>query len=179
MARPEVDPAAKLEPQPPSAATIEATTASPKGNKVTVCCKIPMGLELRLFKPVEVKHPVMGGGFQTVTEHHEDLNAGRVRIKGPAHYMHMAPKAMIVGGYALTPNVDAEFFREWMKQNQSLDAVKNGLIFAQKTPDAAQGMAEERADTFSNLEPMNPEKDRRAPRPLNKQLSPIEQGTTT
>lgn len=37
---------------------------------------------------------------------------------------------LLVGGYALTPNVDAEAWHKWEKMNADSDAVKKQMVFA-------------------------------------------------
>jgi hypothetical protein len=89
----------------------------------------------------------------------------------------------LVGGYALTPNVDKDFFEEWLRQNADHAAVKNGMIFAHETRDGIEGMATERKDLKSGLEPldMTPVKrgnregpaDPRIPRTMNPNLTNV------
>ena len=64
------------------------------------------------------------------------------------------PVAPIVGGYALTHNVDADFFSTWLEQNKDSDLVRNRLVFAHAKPDLATGQAKEQAEVRSGLEPL-------------------------
>jgi hypothetical protein len=120
---------------------------------VTIACKMPRGMTLRLFDMVDSREPVMGGGFREFKI--AQPRAETVRIYGNRAPYGMTPPVPIVGGYALTPNVDAEFWAEWKKQNAEHDAVKNRLIFAYDKPESASAAATERAATKSGLEPMD------------------------
>ena len=139
----------------------------------TVACKLPNGLLLRVFDWAEHDEPVMGGGFRTVKR--ASPIGEPVKIHGPATRFGEAPKTAISGGYALTPNVDADFFARWLEQNADHhDAVKNHLIFASDKRQVAHDEAREKKDILSGLEPLIPGKDRRIPRANSANLSAIE-----
>lgn len=154
------------------------------GGKVTVACKMPNGLMLRVFNEVEVSVPLFGGGTKTVKEYQEVEGAPRVQIKGTAVAFGQTPRAAMAGGYALTPNVDAEFWEQWLAQNRTSDMVRNNLIFATKQPAQARDKAKEQAGIKSGLEPLNPAMkqkgermvpvDPRYPRAANPNISEIE-----
>lgn len=152
----------------------EQKAPSQSGAKVTVACKLPAGIEMRLFDMVKVRQPLMGGGFREVDEARVRASAGSVFIRGNAvphnrtpRYRIVAPGgALFTDGFALTANVSKDFFDEWMSQNKDSDLVRNGLIFAHDKADSAAAMAKERIKERSGLEPMLQEKDPRAPRPM-------------
>jgi hypothetical protein len=129
---------------------------------VTVACKLPHGLVLRLFAMEDHDEPVMGGGTKTVKR--AIAIGDPVTIHGVATPFGQVPKAPIVGGFALTAGVDAEFFAAWLKQNAKSAVVRNGLIFGHEKPETAQKKAAEMADLRSGLEPLVPDKDPRIPR---------------
>jgi len=128
----------------------------PKSSKtVTVGCKMPGGLVLRLFQMNTEHEQVMGGGSREVKvarmkDEAVRINGCAVPIGGPQ------PKHMIIGGYGLTHGVDAEFFAEWMRQNAESKLVKNNMIFVASSRDAAESKAEEQAEIKSGLEPLDP-----------------------
>jgi len=99
---------------------------------VTVACKLPNGLFLEL-------------------EGRE-----RVVLKGTAVPHGFPP--VDVGGYALTPNVDADFFVEWMAEYKNYAPVREGLIYAYAKPQDATARAMEMRDLKSGLEPLDPDK---------------------
>ena len=138
----------------------------------SVACKIPTGLILRVFNFEDYDELTSGGGYRTVKR---AVPVGEpVKIHGPATKFGEAPKTQISGGYALTHNVDADFFAAWLAQNADHDAVKRGLIFASEKRNVAQDEAREKKEILSGLEPLMPGKDKRIPRPGSPNLSAIE-----
>ena len=133
--------------------------AIPKGNSgetVTVGCKLPHGLILRIFNMIEVDEPVMGGGSRKVPTARE--RAERVTINGCAHMQNKAPNAPISSGFALTHGVNKDFWDLWLTQNKDSDMVRNGLIFAQGKPADTEAEAKEKELVRSGLERLDPEK---------------------
>lgn len=120
---------------------------------VDVCCKLPNGLHLTVFRMEEHVEPVMGGGSRTV---HRAVADGRTSIRGVGRRGHDDPR--IVGGYAVTHGVDAAIWARWLEQNRDSDVVRNRLIFADEKPGMATGKAREQAEILSGLEPLNPDK---------------------
>lgn len=150
--------------QPPSAVETanesfnEAVKTPPRasrGSTVTVACKMPHGMLLRLFKLEDHDELVMGGGTKTVKKAVQvgDL----VRINGYSVPFGEERRNPVSGGYGLTSGVDAEFMEKWMKDNQDLDAVKNGLIFIHEKPDMVADQAKEQRGIRNGLEPLDPE----------------------
>ena len=137
----------------------------------TVACKIPNGLWLRVFDQIEQHEPVMGGGTRPVKK--AILRGEPVRVHGPATPFGEAPKCLIVGGYAHTPNVDADFFAKWLEQNADHDAVKNGLIFASEKRGYVEGESKASESRRSGLEPIAPGSDPRIPKG-NRSVSSVE-----
>lgn len=140
---------------------------------VTVACKIPNGLLLRLHEMEETSEPVMGGGSRTVKVARHVGDA--VRINGNAHPQNAAPRAQIVDGvdfgYALTPNVPKAFWDKWLQQNKDHMAVRNGMIFAHESVRSVEAEAREKANLRSGTERLDP-KD------LPKQIQAVPTGAT-
>lgn len=132
------------------------------GERVTVCCKLPNGLLLRNFTMVDRPEPVLGGGTRMAKI--ASQIGETVRINGTRVPFGETPSFIIAGGYALTPNVSAEFFARWLKDNHDHDAVVNRLIFAEERSDDAQAHARELKATRSGLEPINPNPKAKDPR---------------
>jgi hypothetical protein len=124
---------------------------------VTVACKLPHGLVLRLHKMVEMNEPTAGGGFRKVNR--AQVVGDPVTVKGYSrrfdHRIEQAPAAL-PSSFALTYGVDAEFFKEWLKQNKDLDAVKNNLIWAHEQTDMVEGFVKEHEKQRSGFEPVDP-----------------------
>lgn len=154
----------------------EALTTTKSTSTYCIACKMPNGLILRLFEWVEREVPVMGGGMRLVRQARE--TGARVTINGPAHPFGVSPLAKVVGGYALTYNVPAEFFDKWMEQNHDTDLVKNKIIFAQPTIDRVEAQAYEQRTVRSGMEPLARDTsgemvDERVPRPINPLINAI------
>ena len=126
---------------------------TPKGAKyVTVACKVPNGLVLRAFKMHEEHEPVMGGGSR---KYELARTVGDpFRVNGPAP-MTALPQFDMPGGYALTANVPIELWTQWLEANKDSAVVKNKLIFATATPEAASKQAKEQESVRSNLEQLD------------------------
>ncbi len=134
-----------------------AAVAVAAANKtVCVACKCPNGLYLQLYKMVDDYKPVMGGGMEKFLRS-EPMGA-RVKINGPAHPYGVIPEHRPIGGYALTFNVDADFWDEWLKQYHDSALVKNEMIFAFEKPADTAAKAKENHTERSNMEPLRPGK---------------------
>jgi hypothetical protein len=133
---------------------VSTTKAGRAGQKVTVACKMPNGIILRGFDWNTEDVPVFGGGVkqQKVAR----PNGTQALINGARFPFGEAPAYAIVGGYALTPNVDAELWDLWFEQNKNSDLVKNKQIFAYEKPEMATDAAKEHKAVRSGLEPINP-----------------------
>lgn len=144
------------------------------GDTVTVACKVPTGLVLRLHEMRPHTEPVLGGGTREVMQ--AFLVGEPVTIKGYAAEAGKAPTsgADLVLGYALTPGVNAEFFDHWLKQNEDLDIVRNGLIFAHGQAASVKAQARENEGTWDGLQPMAQTKD---PRMSKRDQAKIEPAT--
>lgn len=135
---------------------------------VTVACKLPNGLLLRVFQMVDSNEPVMGGGWRDVKR--AEPFGEQVHIKGYALPANMQGIGLHVGGYALTPNVDADFWELWLNQNRDADYVRNGLIFAHEKKADAIAESKEKAQVWDGMGPLIPTKagsttrDRRSPK---------------
>jgi hypothetical protein len=125
------------------------------GAKVTVACKLPHGLLLRVFDWETRSEPVLGGGIRDVK-----VAAARpemVRVRGNAVPFGVVPRWAIEDGFALTPGVDKEFFDLWMEQNRNHAAVRAGLIFAFEKHEDAASEARNRASLKSGMEQLDPQ----------------------
>jgi hypothetical protein len=126
------------------------------GETVTVSCKLPNGLVLRVFRTIEVDVPVMGGGVRKETKN-EPL-ADVYTVHGWSHAQNSAPHCTIIGGYALTGNIPKGHWDLWLSQNKNSAMVKNGLIFAHATVASAKDQAKDGRTVRSGLERLDPNK---------------------
>lgn len=122
-------------------------------NTVTVACKLPAGVVLRVFEMIDHTEPVLGGGVRATKLSRE---TSRVTIKGTAVPFGKAPPGEGLGGYALTYGVDAALWEAWYHANQNSDLVRNKLIFAHEDSDKVSGAAKDLAENESGMEGVNP-----------------------
>lgn len=121
---------------------------------VTVACKLPSGIIMRLFKMEEMQEPAPGG---TRTIKKARQVGETFQIRGVAVPFGVIPSFRIVGGYALTPGVPRQFWEDWLEQNEELELVKNKLIFAHEQQDYVVDKAKDQASIRSGLEPIDPD----------------------
>lgn len=122
---------------------------------VSVACKLPHGLELRLFNIVDAVESNALGEIRAV-KRAEPLPT-TVTIRGYLEKQRPdQPMPARGSSYAITHGVDKEFFDKWLVQNKDHDAVKNKLIFASEKQDTVRGMMNEFKSTRSGFEPVDP-----------------------
>jgi hypothetical protein len=132
-------------------------SVSTGGATVTIACKLPAGLLLRLFDMKEHKEPLMGGGYHAV-KRSEPIPGAEFLVLGNAYSQRGQPRGEIVGGYALTPDCPREFWDKWLAQNKDSAMVKNHLIFAHEVGRDTRAEARDKKDVVSNLERLDPNK---------------------
>ena len=153
---------------------------SSAGAKVTVACKLGIAyFDLRLFKPNEVWENTQTGP-RKIIEHRQYGTI--VRLRGTSYPRGTPPEGFpdrpeIIGNAALNPGVDKEFFDAWLEQNKLNPLVVNRMIFAQEDRADVVAQAKEFGAEVSGLEPINPKKDSRMPKPTHSALSEIEKRT--
>jgi hypothetical protein len=121
---------------------------------VTIACKLPHGLQLRVYEMVERDEMVVGGGLRK-----RKVAVARPEVAyvyGWSHPQNAAPKAQMVGGYALTPNVSKDLWDRWLQLNGDSMMVKNGLIFAHGKTDSTVAQAKDGEKVRSGLERLDP-----------------------
>lgn len=156
------------------AATSE-TVAEPKrsGDKITVACKLPSGLLLRLCR-MEDSSEQSPMGIKTIKV--ARWYGDQVRINGVAARTNPAPNDSAfaqTGGYALTPGVDREFFEEWLRQNADAEVVRNEIIFAHGSDADVRRHTRDNEKVRSGMEPIDPEK------PPMRGIQPAERNATS
>lgn len=141
----------------------ERNPASQSGAKVTIGCKMPNGLKLRVFEMKPFSEPVMGGGVRESKVAHLK---GAIHVNGNAKRIEDQFGCEVVGGYAMTPNVDKDAWDRWLADNEDSPMVTNGLIFAHEDHGDAVAEAKVGKKVRSNMEPMeqDPADDPRTPK---------------
>ena len=145
--------------------TVSTTAAKVAAAKtVTVGLKSPNGIILRLFKPEKQMENTPAGprAFQMDVP---DLKAGTIELKGyGGAAFGVKQDHRIIGQYALTPNVDAAFMREWLKQNEEHELVVNKLIFIQADESDAVAQGTEQRGVWDGLHPLRMHSAKKDPR---------------
>ncbi len=155
----------------------------PENGTVTVACNVSNGLVLKLYKFEDKYEAVMGipDAKRLTREAVLDDSYETVTLFGPSPEISKDPMhwCLVVRGinnsaYALTPGVDAQWFAEWLKQNEQSPLLKNGCVFAYASEASAKDAAKDRKEFRSGLEPLTVEvdakgqpKDIRIPRKSN------------
>jgi hypothetical protein len=163
-------------PAVPKSKIKNAPAPKPRGT-VIVCSKIEHDLALQCCVIREVR--VQGRhGIDIEKQYHK---AGDIHyVRGIGYPAGQIPKGfprrplMTEGdaGYALTYNIPADFWEQWLDQNKDTDMVRNRLIYAVATLDEACEIAAENKDVDSGLGPLV-ENDRRNPQPLHSAISKV------
>lgn len=153
----------------PAAAAPEAPAVKTtnKAAFVTVACKIPTGVVLQLSKKTTWLEETPSGSRERVR--YDPVGATYV-VQGPATAIGSTPKGykapLVAGGYALTPNIPADFFAEWMKQHELNPIVQSKMIFAHHAKGDTISEAKNLHATRSGFEPLDVDnKDPRIPKP--------------
>jgi hypothetical protein len=161
-----------IDPMPPRQET------PPQGydEKVIVACKLPFAwIELQCEEP---KSRTIQGKYGTETVTVYEKKGDIVRIRGTAYPAAQPPEGFIdrpekLFGYAINRNVSKAFWDEFARQKADWPPIKNGFIFAYKSPEDVKARARELQGLMSGFEPMNPKGDVRNPRPMNGALTPL------
>jgi len=139
---------------------------------VTIACKLPLGIVMQEFRMMpEREQTPMGVRETTVarptgkacTINGNAAAPGKNRLDPSGVPVHITQ-----GGYALTPNVDADLWESWLSHHKDHPMVVNRMIFAAKGGDV-NAISRENDARRSGMEPMirptetAPEGDPRAP----------------
>lgn len=125
---------------------------------VVVACKIPNGIYIRAFKLVEEQETIPNG-VRTVKV---ARNSGEpIKINGPGRIDLAGDRRPMAGAFALTYNVDADIFEQWLLANKDTPMVQNKLIFCHAKTGEVAAVAREAEGQRTGLEPMDTQGDKR------------------
>jgi hypothetical protein len=124
---------------------------------VTVASKLPFGLTIQACEMVDTWNneekrlvPVARRLPRTFIVH---------GIENPMKIPRRDSSAVMRDGYALTPNVPADLWNAWFKDNRESDIIVNHVVFAMpKFADAEVEAKNNAKMARSGLEPLNPDK---------------------
>lgn len=113
--------------------------------KIVVGCKLPNGIVLELpGKPrVYIKGSAVEIGLPSERRTVQDLRT---------------PAILAPGGFALTCDVDADFWKAWSTAYADMEVLKKGLLFAMPKQQDAAAHAKDMAKERTGLEPIDPDK---------------------
>ena len=121
---------------------------------MTVACKIPNGLMLRVFVAEKQTVNVMGGGVKEITLSRP--TEWSQKLNGPAKKIGTDVGWQIIHGAGLTHGVDADQFARWLEQNKDTEMVRLGLVFGQPKANDTIAQAQEHRAEKTGLEAIDP-----------------------
>ena len=136
---------------------------------ISIACKLPNGIVLRTGTFTEVPVSVLGGGVRM--ERVWQADGQSITLKGNSRPFGGEYQAPIDGGYALTHGVDLDLWTRWFEDNKDSPLVKNQMVFAHAKKDFVEGMAKDRSEIRSGMEPLQPKQDPRT-KSLNSSVEP-------
>lgn len=156
---------------------IQPSAPHKTGETVTVACKLPSGLILRIFEEQVVWEPQRDGGSKKITQFlpipdmQFVIKGTWLASGGQAFHRQGIARELLPGGYALTSGCPKEIWDRWYEANKNGHLVRNGLIFAHKITSTAREKATELSATKTGMEPVDPTKPSdRIPGGLHKRL---------
>jgi hypothetical protein len=125
---------------------------------VTIGCKWPNGIVMRLYDFEEVEIMVNGRVFKenisiANPDYPEFTLNGFSIDRNP---MAERPEYAIIGGFGLTHGIPRDFAEAWFKQNAQSELVKQGLVFMEGTEQRARAQAKEYRPLQSGVQPIDP-----------------------
>jgi hypothetical protein len=153
----------ELPPAPAPRPAVRFTRGVNSTDTVTVACKLPHGLILRVFETETYEEPQRDGGTKTVKRSIERNPENRFVVKGvwvasagqAFNQNNGAVADLLPGGFALTDGCPKDLWDLWLEQNKHSALVKNGIIFASPNRSRASDATKERRDVKSGMEPID------------------------
>jgi hypothetical protein len=146
----------------PAIPTSEPATT---GETVTVACKLPNGLLLRIFEKQKYMEPTQSGAMKE-TDVWVAIPGRQYAVRGPwaasagqaYNRNNGAVAELLPGGFGLTHGVPKDIWDEWYAQNKNTALVRKGIIFASPGMQAATIEAKQARAVKSGLEPLDPDR---------------------
>lgn len=129
------------------------STPNKSGDTVTVACKLPFGLILRVYQMIDAREPRLDGGVNTIKRAQQI--GDDVVVKGYSSVWQPGDPS-VEAHYVLTHGIPAAVWERWLSANSDADIVKNRLIFASAASDRAHDESREHERTRCGLEPIEP-----------------------
>lgn len=123
---------------------------------VTVGCKLPHGLKARIFVMADASEALRDGTTRPIKQARQVGEP--IVFKGYLErYQPNLPPAARMSSVAYTEGVPLDFWEQWVAQNHDLDALRNGLVFAQRDMSEARAQGRDLANVTVGLEPIDPD----------------------
>lgn len=143
-------------------ARVRATAPATTGETVTVACKLPNGLQLRLFEMIEREVPQFGGGTRNERIAQLIADAPVIVLHGNRVPFGQLPRCEMVMGFALTKGVPKDFWEKWLHDNRQSDIVTKGIVMAfDSIDDAKTELKQEGPAIKSGFQAIVPDNDPR------------------
>ena len=146
--------------QPREKAVVRNDEPASGTDTVTIGCKWPNGIVMRLYDILEEEINIQG---RMVKENHAVLNPDYPEyvLNGFSIDLEkmaggIPPEHQIVGGYGLTHGIPRDFAEKWFEQNRQSSMVKNKLVFMASSEQNARSQARDQASLKSGIEPIDP-----------------------
>lgn len=138
------------------------------GGFVTIASKLPQPYVLRVDKLVDdVEMTTNGVRDVKVAE-----RVGEIKLNGTGAPHGERPRGDVVAGFALTKNVPADLWKQWLETHMNDPLVQNGILHAYEDRDDLVSAVKEHRGVKSGLEPLDmrdPKKlDARVPKGIQK-----------
>jgi hypothetical protein len=150
---------------PPPHPAVQISRPATSGDTVTIACKIPHGIILRIFQWDEFDEPTRDGSWKRIKQARDipDLQfvargtwlASAGQAFNPSN---PAVAELLPGGYALTPGCPKDIWDRWFEQNKQSLIVRNKLIFAHSDHPTVHQEATGMRETKTGLEPLDKNK---------------------
>jgi hypothetical protein len=132
------------------------------GDTVTIACKLPAGVILRVFEWHDYMEPLRDGTLKEsrraipVPDAQFVVRGTWISTAGQAYNRNNGAVAdLLPGGYAITEGCPKAIWDTWLEQNKQSDLVKNGIIFAFPDRNSVVEEVKKRPDVVSGLEPID------------------------
>jgi len=123
---------------------------------VTVLCRLPHGLELRIAPPGDVERRAQLSAAGTPDRSPVGY-VKSVTVNGANRAPDYHPKDNVLLGRVGRTQVEKSFWDAWLAQHKDSDLVKNHCVFAEVTERAADAKAREFATEKTGFEGVSPE----------------------
>jgi hypothetical protein len=127
---------------------------------VTIGCKWPSGLVMRLYRVIEDEIVINGvprKEIRSVLDPNDPeyvLNGSSIDLGKMAGGI--PPDHEIIGGYGLTHGIPRDFAEKWFEQNKLSEFVKNNIVFMASSEQRARDQAKDQKSIQSGVEPIDP-----------------------